>query len=405
MAAAVTALAAPLLLLTFSALLNDSNLPESGHLSDLGHNSTAEQAVRRVLTSQRSDEAAFRRHRALAERFVGAAASHLRRISPLFADAAVQPDGGAYEDTRVSNAADFDMYTVMAAAPLRQFELQRGEDGSFAVRLRHGASRRDLPEDLINMLTDDGYLDGRRFRQWTTECLMFALYEAAAERPDLRPAVYHTRGAPGVNLTAADGARVEVDFTAKLPLPPTDESMLRPAALRPCGVSVAAAGGRPPWHLYSSQRAGAADRFGADAPRLELRLLRAAPLLRDVIRLLKTLRASRDWHHRFYVRPFQLKQAALWSWAARCDDTELLPATVAALRRLEEALRRRRLRHFWFAEPAENVLQGRVMAQQLADEVAGCVDTLTGGDAPSIRRLFQPPGTADREEADDAASL
>ena len=388
MAAAVAALAAPLLLLTFSALLNDSDLPEYSRLPDTVHDSSAEQVLRGVLASQRSDEPAFRQHRELAERFIAAAASRLRQISPLFAGATVNPDGGAYEDTCVSNAADFDMYTVLAAAPLREFELQRGEDGSFAVRLRSGAARDDLPDDLTDMMTEDGYLDAGKFKQWTTECLLYALYETAEKQPDLQPVVYHSRGAPGVNLTAADGATVEIDFTAKLPLPPVpQESPLRPAALQPCGVPVVPPGVQPSWHLYSS--AGVVGRFGADAPQLELSLVRAAPLLRDVIRLLKTLRERHDWYHRFHVKSFQLKQAAFWAWSESCEtETGLLPATVDALRHLERALRGGRLEHFWFSVPTENVLHRRVLAPQLAEEVARCVETLTSGDQQSIRRLF-----------------
>ena len=405
MAAAVTALAAPFLVLAFSALLNQPDIPDADRTSysteqvphpgqqvpHPGQDSPGEQVLREVLRSQRSldDQVSFRLRRAIAEKFLRAAVSHLRRISPLFAGATLEHDGGAYEDTRVSNAADFDMYTTLSGAPLRQFELQRDGAGGFLVRLRPGANRGQLPEDLTDMLTEDGHLDAGRFRAWTTECVMYALRETAEEQPELRPVVYHTRGAPGVNLTDFGSSSIEVDFTAKLPVPDSGDSALRPAALRPCGTPVVPPDNRPVWYLYPATASSQPGSFSGNTPQLELGLLRTQPLLRDVVRLLKTLRTLRDWQHRFGGTSFQLKQAAFWWREAACAETRLLPATVGALRQLEGSLRRGYIAHFWFSAPTENLLWRRVRAQQLADEVAGLVETLTSGDADAIRRLFQ----------------
>ncbi|KAF0288306.1 hypothetical protein FJT64_013293 [Amphibalanus amphitrite] len=392
MAVAVTAVAAPLLLLAFSALLNDSNLPDPGGVPSSVHLSPAEKVLHDVLASQRSAEGeiTFRLRRVIAERFTGITVSHLRRISPLFAGATVEHDGGAYEHTRVSNVADFDMYTMLSAEPLREFSLRSDGEGGFVVQLRPGADRDQLPKDLVHMLTVDGRVDAGKFHAWMTECVLYALREAAEEHPDLRPVVYQTRGAPGVNLTDYSGANIEVDLTAKLPVPPAGDAVLRPAALRPCGTPLVPPGGRPVWYLYPGPaRSGGAESFSANAPQLEMALLETQPLLQRVIRLLKTLSSVHDWHDRFRASSFQLKQAAFWWHEEHCAETRLLPASVGVLRQLEEALRARRLEQFWFAVPTEYRLREELRAAKLADEVAQSVEVLTSGDAARIRQLFR----------------
>ena len=408
------------------------------------HHTDTDRTLADVLRRFDVHSDAFVRHRALVEEFISEATTYLPRLSPLLTGVTTHHDGSSFEGTRIAEAADFDMYAVLTWDQiLRHFELLRGAEGRIAARLRPDVNRDALPTDLARLVRDDGYLDALRFKRWVFDRLEEALRLTSKAHPDLGAGVYSTRGAAGVDLTAPDGARLEVDLTAQLAGPPMD-GVIRPEAVTPCGLQLVSPDLPTPWSVYSNLKLTSSqstsdtvansdgisisttspsttnhdensaesneddeddededeDRwFIINSMKLERNLLSAKPKLRDVIRLLKSISAAHGWKARFHIDSFVLKHVAFWSFSEDCGsrtwsaDGGLKSATVASLRTFERALRRGRMDKFFVGPPADSVFAfingGRPAMELLANEVGDIVRVLTGEDQYAIKSLFR----------------
>ncbi|XP_043244999.1 uncharacterized protein LOC122393225 [Amphibalanus amphitrite] len=467
--AAVLICAAPIFFVGLSAIFLDpdvivnneiaeslSGLPDTrGLYSPFGSSSggpdglssktlTADRILTEVLQSFNDHSETFLQHQALVDEFIFEATAHLPGLSPLFTNVTTHHDGSAFEGTRVVEFADFDTYIMLSRdVVLRYFELRRGEEGRISARLRPGISREELPADLERMVREDNYLDARRLKRWVFERLEMVLKLTARAHPQLRAAVYSTKGAAGVDLIAPDGARLEVDLAAQLDPPPMD-GMVRPESTKPCGLELVSAGHPIPWSIYSKQtliapphptasgttsgrlvaspttsspvwnvtRDGEAHSayaipgddetshwFVINSMQLERAFLSKQPQVRNVIRILKLISMSRSWKQRFGVDSFVLKHVAFWSFAEDCGTSawsnvdELASAVVSSLRTFENALRRGRMDKFFSSPPADSVflslIGGQATLRLLADEVHGVSDVLLGDDQDAIRSILR----------------
>ncbi|KAF0292614.1 hypothetical protein FJT64_009432 [Amphibalanus amphitrite] len=234
--------------------------------------------------------------------------------------------GSAYEGTYISQFADFDAFLELGDSLLEGFELERHEDGHVAAHLLPNVSQGMLSEELQQLLTEDGYLDARRFKRWTLDGLARAVERAAAEFPELRVAVTERQNVVGAQLRSED-AVVRVDFSAMMRTP-LGWRALRPAALRPCGVALRPRDRPALWHLFSRQDLkspppsdSSARWFAPDPLTVEQEVLEHLPPVRRATQLLKMVAAARRWDIRFSLQSVVLKRAVLKAFAALCDQS------------------------------------------------------------------------------------